>query len=231
MTAALAVQQTAARLGLAGGALGVLAGGAQAVAGTAIPEWTGDKADPVALGLLTILLSVIALGAASVLRRTQAPTPALQAVVAAGLVVPGALCISTVGRLWYLPGCLLLLAAGLALAAGGARDVWTVIRTNWTRVLVSLLGAFVLLMAVSAGPVSTIVVGAVGGVALMAAPWVIGQTRALGVVLLLIGTLPFALLTWWSVVTPLLAVLALAIGVTVIRSTDAVPTGRTVTGR
>jgi hypothetical protein len=102
-------------------------------------------------------------------------------------------------------------AFGLTLAAGGTAELRSVIRSNWTRGLVSLLGAFELLMAVSGGPVSTVTVGVIGGIALVVAPWLGSQTR-LATVVLLVGTVPFAAVTWWSLVTPLLAVTAMAIG-------------------
>lgn len=87
--------------------------------------------------------------------------------------------------------------------------------------LVSALGAVELLMAAGAGPVTTIAGGAVGGLALLAAPWVPDVRSALG--LLIIGTLPFAALTWWTVVSPLLAVAALAIGLTTVHARDHTP--------
>lgn len=81
---------------------------------------------------------------------------------------------------------------------------------NWLRVLVSALGVFEILMAAGAGPGGTVAVGLVGGIALVAAPWwVSGPVRS---ALLLVGTVPFAALTWWSAATPLLAVVALTIG-------------------
>src|SRR4029079_1281339 len=49
-----------AALGLTGAALGIVAGAVQATIGPRIPEWTGAKASPVALGLLTIGLSALA---------------------------------------------------------------------------------------------------------------------------------------------------------------------------
>lgn len=90
----------------------------------------------------------------------------------------------------------------------------TVGRRSWTRVLVTLLGACELAIALSAGPLVTLVIGTVSAVILIVVPWVIGRlSPATLVILLLVATLPFAALTWWTVVTPLLAVLALAVGI------------------
>lgn len=205
-------QHIAGSIGVVGGSLGALAGVVQATLGTHIPDWTGNKGSPTALGLLTTFLSGISLLCAIRLRRPGPLSPGQRVAAAGGLLVPGGLCFSTVGALWYLPGALLLLATAYAISSGELRQTRDVIATNWLRVLVSTLGAFELLMAVGAGPLMTPAVGVVGGLALITAPWV-ADVR-LGVALLLIGTLPFAALTWWSLASPLLAILALTIGLT-----------------
>ena len=217
-------QHLAARLGLAGAILGALAGVAQATVGTRIPEWTGAKDNPVALGALTVVLSAVAALAASWLRAPEPlPAPRRVAVVVA-FVVPAVLCFTTVGRLWYLPGALLLAACGLTPAAGDTRDLGRVVGANWSRGLVSLLGAFVVLMAVSATPIATLAIGVVGGLAVMVAPWLARRTRRVVVVPMLMGALPFAIVTWWSIASPLVAVIALAIGLTTIRHLSHVTT-------
>jgi hypothetical protein len=92
--------------------LGVFAGLVQLVAGSSIPEWTGNKMDPAGLGLATIVLSLVAGVALWQLRR---PLPAWARVACALVSVAcAAVCFSTVGRLWYVPGALLLLATLLA---------------------------------------------------------------------------------------------------------------------
>jgi hypothetical protein len=78
---------------------------------------------------------------------------------------------------------------------------------GWS-VLVSILGAFEVLMALGAGSPLLRSVGVVGGVSLAAAPWVIGRLRALALALVVVGTVPFAALTLTSLVTPLLSLLA-----------------------
>lgn len=117
--------------------------------------------------------------------------------------------------MWYLPGALLFPAGVYAVAGGQAHRTRHVIATTWLPALVSVLGGFEILMAVSAGPSTTIAVGAVGGVALIAAPW--APTVGLRIGLLLLGVVPFAVLTWWSVASPIVAVLALALGLTALR--------------
>jgi hypothetical protein len=119
-------------LGAAGGGVGILAGLVQTTVGSLIPEWSGAKADPRALGLLTILLSAVALLAA--LRQSRPGlTTGLRGVAALALLVPGLLCLTTVGRLWYLPG-LLNLSAGF-LTVDSWTDTWSLIRQNWLRCL------------------------------------------------------------------------------------------------
>ena len=113
---------------------------------------------------------------------------------------------------------MLLVACGSTPAAGDTGDLRAVIGANWTRGLVSFLGAFVVLMAVSATPISTLVLGVGGGLVVMAAPWVSStQTKPVVVVAMLMAALPLAIGTSWSIASPLVALLALTIGNTTIR--------------
>ena len=82
--------------------------------------------------------------------------------------------------------------------------------TRWVRTLVSVLGVFEVLMALRATPVLT-VVGVLGGLALLVGPWLLARARAVGLLLVGLGTVPFAALTWWTLVGPLLAVVALVL--------------------
>jgi hypothetical protein len=208
-------QRLAARLGLVGGALGAVAGLVQLSVGSRIPEVTGAKASPVALGSLTVVLSIVGMLSAVLLQRHPGIGPGRRIAAAVGLLVPGALCFSTVGTLWYVPGVLLVAAAVYATLAGDPAQTRKIFVGTWLHVLISVLGAFEVLMAVSAGPAATVAVGLIGGLALMTAPW--PASRAIRLVLLLIGTVPFAVLIWWSVAGPLLAVVALGIGVATLR--------------
>lgn len=74
--------------------------------------------------------------------------------------------------------------------------------------LVSLLGAFEVLMALGAASATNRTVGIVGGIALAAAPWVANRSRGMALGLLVVGTLPFAVLAGISLVPAALAVLA-----------------------
>ena len=176
----------AARLGVGGAALGVLAGLFQALAGARFPDWTGAKAAPVSLGLLTIAASLLAGFAAAAQDRPERPT-GVRAVCSLGVLLPALLCFTTVGRLWYLPGPILLISGIVMIERW--RDTAEMIARNWLRCLLSILGATEVLMAAGAAPL-LMAVGAVGGLALIAAAWLPASPIGLGA-LVIIGTAPF----------------------------------------
>lgn len=109
----------AGRVGLAGAALGLIAGLLELTIGPSIRSWVGDKSDTTGLGITTIVLSLIALAAAVHALRHPAASVAGRLLIGAALLVPAGICFTTVGSLWYVPGPLLV-AAG-ALAAVSAR--------------------------------------------------------------------------------------------------------------
>ncbi|XAS75690.1 hypothetical protein V3G39_13655 [Dermatophilaceae bacterium Sec6.4] len=197
-------------LALVGACLGVLAGLAQTLVGPAIPGWSGAKTNTVGLGVLTVALSLVALGCAVALRASH-PTPVgRRAAYLAGLVIPAAVCFSTVGRLWWIPGTLLLLAAGGVTIGSDTSGMTAIVRDRWTRVLISVLGSCLLLIAVSAAPVLILLLGVAGGAVLAVAPW-LPVRPAWQLALILLATLPFAALTWTSLATPGIALLAVAL--------------------
>ena len=107
-------------LGAVGALLGVAAGVVQLAAGSSIPDWTGNKNDTSGLGLATIMLSIVAGIALWQLARVRRLSfRVAYALMGIAAVV---ICFTTVGRLWYVPGPLLLLAFVLSLIskpAGG----------------------------------------------------------------------------------------------------------------
>jgi hypothetical protein len=113
--------RAARRIGLAGVALGVAAGLTQLLAGSAIPAWSGNKLDTTGLGITTILLSLVAgVGLWQLCREL----PRWERLAVLLLVIAcAAVCFTTVGRLWWIPGPLLIAAAVLAFAAGPVPDV------------------------------------------------------------------------------------------------------------
>ena len=211
----------AARLGAIGAMVGTAAGITQATIGSRIPNWSGNKAHPVALGLLTIALSVSALVAARTLR--SAPHPGNETLTAITLwfAVVAFVCSTTVGRLWAIPGVLILAAAGVTLTVCGGHHFLSIVSKNWLRGLLGILGALELLMAVSAASTITVAAGLVAGGALIAAAVLTKPGRQPTVSLLVAASLPFAILTWWTIVTPLLTVVAFVIGVAATRASVA----------
>jgi hypothetical protein len=200
-----------------GGGVGIAAGIAEATIGSRIPDWSGDKAHPLALGLLTVALSASAVVAVRTLRAPTVPRDAALSAITLWLAFVAAVCWTTVGRLWAIPGVLLLAAAGVTLVACGWRRFRSSVAAGWLRGLVGLLGAFELLMAVSAGPSLSVIAGVLAGGALIAAAVVTRPGRQALVGVLVAASLPFAVLTWWTIVTPLLTVVALAIGLAATR--------------
>ena len=208
----------AGRLGAIGTMVGIAAGITQATIGNRIPNWSGNKAHPVALGLLTVALTVSALVAARTLR--SAPTPGNETLAAITLwfAVVAFVCSTTVGRLWAIPGVLVLAAAGVTLLSFGWHHFLSVVAKNWLRGLLGILGALELLMAVSAASTIAVAAGLVAGGALIAAAVLTKPGRTTTVNLLVAASSPFAILTWWTIVTPLLTVVAFVIGVAVTRA-------------
>jgi hypothetical protein len=106
------------RLGLLGAALGVIAGLIQWAFGSQIPAWTGEKLHPEQLGLITIALSALALASIHLAIRGPHRATRQRALLAGvGVLAPAAICFTTVGRLWYVPGLLLLVAGAFILVA------------------------------------------------------------------------------------------------------------------
>jgi|GEM_PF-1703692 len=184
----------AARLGGAGAVAGVVAGLIQLTLGPSIPEWTGAKSSPGALGLLTMVLSLLA-GLAALRQRD-------------------------VNLWWWLPAPLLFAAGSLTI--DNTHDSIRAIRDNWARCLLTVLGGSEILMAAGAGPL-LMAVGGLGGAVLVAVAWVPMTQRSTFLDLVLIGTVPFALLGWTAIAPILVMLMAVAIALPLARD---IPTRR-----
>lgn len=114
-------RRTLGWIGLAGVALGIGAGVTQLIIGSAIPQWTGNKIDTTGLGVTTIILSLVAgVGLAHLPRAL----PRWERIGLLLLVLACvAVCFTTVGQLWYVPGPLLITAAVMAFIAGPSETV------------------------------------------------------------------------------------------------------------
>jgi hypothetical protein len=88
---------------------------------------------------------------------------------------------------------------------------------KWSRVLLSVLGFLEVLAAVGAAPAALVATGVAGGLLVAAAPWLPVTSRVL-LTVLIIGSAPFAALTWSSIATPLIMVLVLGIGLGQLRT-------------
>ena len=90
------------------------------------------------------------------------------------------------------------------------------VRRNWLIGLTAVTALLYLYVGVGAHGLTRLLAW-LGGVLILAAIAAAARSRPLAWILLLAGALPVAVATWWSLVTPLLAVLALLFGWLVIR--------------
>jgi len=102
------MKKIAIQLGKSGSILGVLAGLIEMSIGAQILPWIGNKQNPVILGIITLLLSTVALLSVLSARKHDKPTNDRKLAIVLGVLLPAAICYTTVGRLWYLPGSLLI---------------------------------------------------------------------------------------------------------------------------
>jgi hypothetical protein len=212
------IDLAAGRLALAGATLGIAVGLVDIAAGASIRDWVGNKLHTTTLGITTVILSAVALAAAVEWQRVGGRGGGRRLATALGFVLPAGVCFTTIGRLWYLPGILLLAAGMLVLLASSREElVHAVNEHRWLGGLVALLGGYYVFLGADALPKATGVVGIVCGVAIWAALIATGKSHRMSLGLLAAGALPFAILTWWSVVTPLIAILILALGPAAIR--------------
>lgn len=218
----LRLPRLGAKLATVGAMLGLAAGTLELALGPHIRTWVGNKNDTTRLGLATIVLSAIALAAALTWLRQHEPPVATRLLIVLGLIVPAGICFTTAGRSWYLPGALLLLAAASALAElrHQAAEARATIARNWLPALTTILAALYIFLGATALDFAGLL-GILGGTAVLVLLVSSARLpRRLRPPLLVAVALPFAVLTWWSVVTPLLAVLIVAIGWPALRSRE-----------
>ncbi|TMR95444.1 hypothetical protein [Nonomuraea basaltis] len=210
----------AALAGSAAGVLGIVAGLAATLLGGELGDWAGGKQDPVPLGLVTVALSAVAVAASMDLLRTRTtlgPGPGRRAAIAAGQLLPGLVCFTTVGRLWWVPGSVLVLASAATVSAAPAAVIRAV-RGRWLAILTGALGVCFVVVAATAD--ALLALAAMSAVLVAVSPWVPPVPRRRPAAMLLLGAVPFAVFTWWTLVTPLLAVLALISGLAALRRHD-----------
>jgi hypothetical protein len=84
-------------------------------------------------------------------------------------------------------------------------------RRWWMATLVTVLGIYEVLLSLNSG-LTVLVSGVVGGILVALSPWLVRRSTTLGVVLLVVGALVWGIIAWWSIIAPLIAIVALAIG-------------------
>lgn len=144
------------RLGVTGSILGALAGLIELTVGAQIRPWIGNKENPAVLGVVTLLLSGMALAAIFVARNAKAPTNDGKLATFLGVLLPAMICFTTVGRLWYLPGLLLtvtavFLARKFWFGAGPVRPAGTVANIGRAGRWVAVTGSLLILVSVGFG--------------------------------------------------------------------------------
>jgi len=107
------VEKLAIQIGKLGSILGALAGLIELSIGTRILPWIGNKESPFVLGLVTLILSGIAFFSIFSASNHAVPTNNRKLAIFLGVLLPAVICFTTVGRLWYLPGSLLLFTSFL----------------------------------------------------------------------------------------------------------------------
>lgn len=207
----------------AGATLGLAAGAIELTAGPQIRALVGGKTDPTRLGVVTLTLALIALVAALHVSREGRPSSGATVALAAALGIPGLIGFTTVGTLWMVPGPLLLAATAGVLCTSGRstgqlvvalEDHAGVILAGTMALLYVLLGLTAIHHAGIAG-----IVGGVIVLILIARPrrW----RPATAVALVGLAVLPFAALTWWSLVVLVIGVALFGMTFAVLRSRSA----------
>lgn len=98
-------------MGKTGSSIGVIVGLIELSVGTKILSWIGNKENPIILGMITIFLSVIVFVSVRFSEKNNIPTDDCKLAIFLGILLPTTICFTTVGRLWYLPGILLILTS------------------------------------------------------------------------------------------------------------------------
>jgi hypothetical protein len=93
----------------------VLAGWIESVLAGNIPEWAGNKLDPVQPGVITIVLSLVSLICVNCLHGHRHGLTRGRALAGLLILATAGICFITVGRRWYVPGRLLLASSALRL--------------------------------------------------------------------------------------------------------------------
>jgi hypothetical protein len=201
-------RQGAIRLGLIGATLGAAAGCIELLTGTT--RWTGNKDDPVMLGFATLFLAgIIALTAWDLTTVDLSPGRHVRA--PAGFALPSMVGLTTAGLAWA-PAAVFGLAAGfLALRELQARQIFRVLSDNVNSILLSVLSLIYLVFGAVASPGKGSL-GIIGSLCVTGALVLRSRSRRAAWPLAILGTIPFAVAAFSSVVIPFTALLVFCIG-------------------
>ncbi|MEZ5406853.1 MAG: CPBP family intramembrane glutamic endopeptidase [Acidimicrobiales bacterium] len=196
------------RLGVAAGATGCAAGLAEVLVGSS--AWTGNKADPVTLGWVTVALGVAIAGLALALMRSRSAGLLL----ATGALAPalGLTGLTTAGLAW-LPAAVLAIATGAVVIRDLARTgtLAAELSRRWPEALITLLAIVYLALGVASGNARG-VLGVAGGLAILGSLAVPLRRPLLAAGLLVAGAVPYGLVAYWTVVAPVTGSLVLLLG-------------------
>jgi hypothetical protein len=120
------------QLGVLGSSIGVVVGMIELSIGTQIRSWIGNKEKPFVLGMITIILSSMALLTFILYQKRDPQDNDRKLVIFLGVLLPTVICFTTVGKLWYLPGCLLVVALSLL-----AQDLFITPKTKLSSVVLA----------------------------------------------------------------------------------------------
>jgi hypothetical protein len=104
------------RVGSWGAVLGMLAGLVETTIGASVRPWIGNKETPFVLGLVTLLLSGLALMTIRLVQEHAPQNGDSKLAAILGVLLPAGVCFTTVGMLWYVPGIMLSASAVLLIA-------------------------------------------------------------------------------------------------------------------
>jgi hypothetical protein len=102
-----------------------------------------------------------------------------------------------------------------------AREIVETISRHWLAALTVVLGAFYIFLGATALGVAGMV-GIAGGIMIFTVVATSSRVPRVPPIVLVAAAVPFAALTWWSIVTPLLAIAIIAIGWFALRRPTAV---------
>lgn len=180
------------------------------------PSLTGDKNDTITLGLVTLGLAVVMAVGAWASGPWKSTGRSLASFGALG--IPALLGLTTAGIAW-LPASLLGLVAAFGELRAAARQgsVLATLDRAWPPILLFVLAMIYFVFGVvESGWVG--VVGITGGLAVLTSLAFRARDRWVSVVLLLAGAIPFALVTAWTGVTVITAVVMLGVGLPGLRA-------------